>query len=635
MEGQQMKQMNSWRTKGLLMLLLTTSIVVIASPVSASNLNLNFSSLSFSPEADLVSASSNLGPGFSRRYENVATIDGVIVDAMVTIVSQSGNVNNELDTFDEYDNTQHLSAHTKPSGTAEASGKIKVEFVADGTSTPVVISNVRASIADIDAHEFGTFYGITSYRLSSDTQLSRSGTTAGVYRFHSSTTGASSTDEKRLVEVDYGSTSSVTSEFGCRQNASSSIGAGGKCGFTVVIGTFARVTSAVETAVNRPTYTISYNSNNGTSGTVPASTTGTSAITISGNSGLLEKAPDIFLGWNTLANGTGVSFPPGTSFVPSEDMVLFAQYGPPPTPPTADDETSSGAFDTNQVIESLIGDAAGVGATLIATSVKLCVVGTANTSCNLSTLFVAGEGTYTVDPVTGVVTFDPLSTFTGQATAIKYVVADSIGQLASATIAVTVDPSTPTADDETSSGAFDTNQVIDVLIGDAAGVGATLIATSVKLCVVGTANTSCNLSTLFVAGEGTYTVDPVTGVVTFDPLSTFTGQATAIKYVVADSTGQLATATITPTVSALASAPTEPSSSPSPSGPVETPSLALSPPSSSPTTTLPKTGLSPNMLLGQLGVWILVAGAIVWRLSTLRRRRPYQLPRWLNEIDSE
>jgi hypothetical protein len=76
------------------------------------SLNLDFSALSFLPEADLFSSSSNLGPGFTRRYETVATIGGVVVDAVVTIVSQSGNSGNELDTFDQYDNTQHLSAHT-------------------------------------------------------------------------------------------------------------------------------------------------------------------------------------------------------------------------------------------------------------------------------------------------------------------------------------------------------------------------------------------------------------------------------------------------------------------------------------------------------------------------------------------
>ena len=409
--------------------------------------DLNFQALSFQPEADLFRASSDLSPGFTRRYENVATIGGAVIDARVTIVSQSGNVNNELSTFDQYDNTQHLSAHTEPSGSAESSGKFRIDFLADGTDTPVVLRNIRSSIADIDAHEFGTFFGISRYRLATGTQLSRSGSTAGVFRFHSSTTGGSNTDELRILEVDYDATSSITTEFGCRSNANGVIGAGGKCGFTVVIGTPVRTLGVVETAVARPTYTVTYNSNNGTSGSVPASSTGTNEITIAGNTGALSKSPGVFLGWNTLANGTGVSFPPGYTFVPTENMTLYAQYGPVPSPPTADNETSSGLVDVNQTINVLVGDTAATGAFLNPSSIRLCATGTPDVSCTSTSLLVPNEGTYTVDPQTGTVTFDPLSTFAGTATPIKYVVADSTGQIASASIAVTVaTPSAPPYD---------------------------------------------------------------------------------------------------------------------------------------------------------------------------------------------
>ena len=409
--------------------------------------DLNFQALSFQPEADLFRASSDLSPGFNRRYENVATIDGAVIDARVTIVAQSGNVNSELSTFDQYDNSQHLSAHTEPNGSAEASGKFRIDFLADGTNTPVVLRNIRSSIADIDAHEFGTFFGISRYRLATGTQLSRSGSTPGIYRFHSSTTGGSNTDELRILEVDYDATSSITTEFGCRSGANGVIGAGGKCGFTVVIGTPVRTLGVIETAVVRPTYTVTYNSNGGTSGTVPTSTTGSSEITIATNTGALSKSPQVFLGWNTLANGTGVAFPPGYTFVPTENMTLYAQYGTAPAPPSADNETSSGLLDVNQTINILVGDTAGAGAFLNPSSIGLCDVGTPDGSCTSTSLLVANEGTYTVDPQTGIVTFDPLPSFTGTATPIKYVVADSTQQIASATIAVTVTaPSAPPYD---------------------------------------------------------------------------------------------------------------------------------------------------------------------------------------------
>jgi CshA-type fibril repeat protein len=333
-----------------------------------------------------------------------------------------------------------------------------------------------------------------------------------------------------------------------------------------------------------------------------------------------------------------------------------------PPPPTADNETSNGAYDTNQVIDILTGDAAGAGAILDATSVKLCeTISTAKASCNLDSLVVTGQGTYTVNS-NGTVTFNPLPTFTGTASLVKYVVADSTTQRAEATIQPTVampavptvtpdtrtvapgatttfttmtgssglasspaglnasvtclitpgsspavcdadgvvtvvgvgtytlntttgvvtlvaDPAAtqgtkaalyyqvtdifgqtatstltptipppPTADNETSSGTYDTNQIIDVLTGDAAGAGATLTTTSVKLCAtISTANASCTLTELLVANEGTYRVN-ANGTVTFDPLPTFSGTASSVKYVVADSTTQLAAAFINVTV---------------------------------------------------------------------------------------
>jgi uncharacterized repeat protein (TIGR02543 family) len=419
--------------------LIAGTVFMLPRPASATiGSDLNFQALSFQPEADLFRATSDLSPGFSRRYENVATINGSVIDALVTIASQSGNVNNELSTFDQYDDTQHLSAHTEPSGTAEASGKIRVDFLADGTDTPVILRNIRASIADIDAHEFGAFFGISRYRLATGTQLTRFGSSAGIYRFHSSTTGLSNTDELRILEVDYDATSSITSEFGCRANANAAIGAGGKCGFTVVVGTPVRTLAATETQAVRPTYAITYNSNAGTSGTVPPQSTGTGEITIATNTGALSTSQGVFLGWNTLANGTGISFPPGYTFVPAENLTLYAQYGPAPTPPTADNETSSGAVDVNQIIDVLTGDSAGTGAFLNPSSVGLCTVGTPDVSCTSTSLIVANEGEYTVDPKTGVVTFNPDSSFSGPASPIKYIVKDSTDQVASATIAATV-----------------------------------------------------------------------------------------------------------------------------------------------------------------------------------------------------
>ncbi|MBP8838694.1 MAG: DUF11 domain-containing protein, partial [Dermatophilaceae bacterium] len=57
-------------------------------------------------------------------------------------------------------------------------------------------------------------------------------------------------------------------------------------------------------------------------------------------------------------------------------------------------------------------------------------------------------------------------------------------------------------------------------------------------------------SSVTVVGEGTYTVDPVSGEVTFTPVDGFTGTTTPVTYQVADTNGTTTTATLTISVGA-------------------------------------------------------------------------------------
>ena len=223
------------------------------------------------------------------------------------------------------------------------------------------------------------------------------------------------------------------------------------------------------------------------------------------------------------------------------------------TPPDAVNDTSSGLYDVNQAISPLGNDVNGSG-TLSAASIKLCDAGTTAPNCSLTSLTVAGEGTYAVNNTTGVVTFNPLPTFTGVATPVAYQVNDEFGQTTSATITPTVGtPPAPSASPNTSSGSYDTNQTITPLANDAGGNSSfPLDATTVKLCAAGETSPNCNRTSLTVAGEGTYTVNTTTGVVTFDPLPTFSGTATPITYQVEDSLDRVVSSTITVTVVAPA-----------------------------------------------------------------------------------
>ena len=74
------------------------------------------------------------------------------------------------------------------------------------------------------------------------------------------------------------------------------------------------------------TYTITYNGNGSTGGTVPAVTTGNGAVTLRTNSGTLVKAGYTFAGWNTLANGTGTSYSAGAAYTLGGDVTLYAEW---------------------------------------------------------------------------------------------------------------------------------------------------------------------------------------------------------------------------------------------------------------------------------------------------------------------
>jgi uncharacterized repeat protein (TIGR02543 family) len=78
-------------------------------------------------------------------------------------------------------------------------------------------------------------------------------------------------------------------------------------------------------------YTIRYDSNTATGGSVPAQgtyATGGSAYVIVGNTGTLTKPGHTFNGWNTAANGTGTTYAIGFQDSATVNLVLYAQWAP-------------------------------------------------------------------------------------------------------------------------------------------------------------------------------------------------------------------------------------------------------------------------------------------------------------------
>jgi uncharacterized repeat protein (TIGR02543 family) len=83
------------------------------------------------------------------------------------------------------------------------------------------------------------------------------------------------------------------------------------------------------------TYTLTYNAGTGGSGTPPASPTSYSSnspATILGNTGPYTNSDPtkIFYGWNTAADGTGISYPVGSNVTMNANKTLYAQWGSTP-----------------------------------------------------------------------------------------------------------------------------------------------------------------------------------------------------------------------------------------------------------------------------------------------------------------
>lgn len=171
---------------------------------------------------------------------------------------------------------------------------------------------------------------------------------------------------------------------------------------------------------------------------------------------------------------------------------------------------------------------------------------------------VPGEGTYTLDRDTGSVTFIPEEDFVGEATRIEYVVTDVNGGTASSTITATV-TYLPGAQDDVSTGNTPGESVtVPVLENDKGD----LDSSSVRIT---DPNTGEPVEELVVPGEGTWTVDPETGDITFTPEEGLEGNPTPIEYTVKDRDGNETGARVTVGYEEPgAGAPTTPPTNPAP-----------------------------------------------------------------------
>ena len=158
-------------------------------------------------------------------------------------------------------------------------------------------------------------------------------------------------------------------------------------------------------------------------------------------------------------------------------------------------------------------------------------------------------GTYTIDPTTGVITFQPNKDFTGTPDPAKVVAKDTNGTKVETTYTPTVTPVVPTAEPKETTGKQGQPQTQETESmfkqGDEV---APIDKTTVKL-VDPSGNEVTTMPALKDGKEvGTYTIDPTTGVITFQPNKDFTGTPDPAKVVAKDTNGTKVETTYTPTV---------------------------------------------------------------------------------------
>ncbi|MFC2082459.1 Ig-like domain-containing protein [Candidatus Bipolaricaulota bacterium] len=150
-----------------------------------------------------------------------------------------------------------------------------------------------------------------------------------------------------------------------------------------------------------------------------------------------------------------------------------------------------------------------------------------------TTVSIIGEsanGTVSVDPVTGAISYEPDPDFNGTDT-FTYQVCDTDGVCDTATVTVEVDPvdDPPVAGDDTTTVPEDGSVVIPVAGNDTDPDG------------------DLDVTSVTVIGQppnGTVTVNPVTGAITYEPDADFNGEDT-LTYQICDSLGVCDTATVT------------------------------------------------------------------------------------------
>jgi len=294
-------------------------------------------------------------------------------------------------------------------------------------------------------------------------------------------------------------------------------------------------------------------------------------ITFTPEAGFVGKADGVVLravdsngqstGWTALTAQNGLENINDGTHSAGATKTMDAVYIPTVTPKeiTADPETSTDVQGKEQKKTPTF-KTEGDSATPVTPSAQYpAKLVDPKTGDKVDSVTVDGEGTYTINPTTGEVTFQPLPTFKGTASGVDVTLTAPVGQdkdgqpvtaTATTKYTPTVTAVEPTAKPADSAGVQGETQkgTPTFKAGDAE---VPIKENSVKLLNPDGTEANGPVDALDPSGKkvGEYTVDPTTGVVTFTPTDkSYTGPVQAAKVQAEDKNGTKVSTTYTPTI---------------------------------------------------------------------------------------
>ncbi|MBP6385482.1 MAG: DUF11 domain-containing protein, partial [Pseudarcicella sp.] len=194
-----------------------------------------------------------------------------------------------------------------------------------------------------------------------------------------------------------------------------------------------------------------------------------------------------------------------------------------PVSPVADNDLSTGNTPgQNAIINILVGDSLNNKLQPTPAQVTVNLIAPLGGTVTGNVVSMPGEGTWTYNPTTGIITFDPIAGFTKDPTPITYTITEISTGLTSniATVSAQYIERNPTADDEVSIGNTPgANAVIDIIAGDLLGDSTQTTLAQVTVNLIAPAGGTVSGNVVTVPGEGSWTYNPTTGIITFDPVA--------------------------------------------------------------------------------------------------------------------